>query len=273
MAKVENGAASPAGRKRSPLVALLILVLAIGVFAVAFFYAGGMDYVNQLMGAAPAGSTPATTTPSVPQTSTVKPVATDVPTNLQKRMYIEQIESAYQIGRLANGETTMFTVDKVSKQSDTETWLSITAQFATEPKTMKGVLAFTQVGGKYYFLWIQNLTGAAATPDALMTTQLLTEDTAVTEEQLASVGVKSIDQGVLNTIISSQAENQSFVAGLVDGSYSIVTLKTPVTGPGTVTIPVTLSGGKAPEANGSVKLITKQIDGKDFTFVASFEKQ
>ena len=97
------------------------------------------DYVNQLMGAAPAA--PSTAKPSAPSTSTVSPVTTDVSTNLQKRMYVEQIESAYQIGRLANGETTMFTVDKVSKQSDTETWLSITAQFASEPKTLKGVLA------------------------------------------------------------------------------------------------------------------------------------
>jgi hypothetical protein len=274
-------APSHAKKRTSPLVALLALVAALGVFGAAFVYAGGVDYVNKLMGSAPAApsgtparplasATPPTTQPTQ---STTQPATSDVPSALGKRMYIEQIESAPQISRLRDGLTTMFTVDAVDKRSGTETWVAITAQFATEPRTMKGVMAFTSVGGRHYFLWIQDLTGAASTPQGLMATKKLTEPTEPTAEEFAEAGVTTVDQGVLGTVIASQAANQSLVAGLLDGGYKTVTLSAPITGPGTVTIPIKASGGSKPEASGSVKLVTKTIDGKDRTFVASFEAQ
>lgn len=187
-------------------------------------------------------------------------------------MYIEQIQSAAQIARLASGQAIEFSIDKVEAKSPTETWVAITATFTTEPTPMKGVMAFSKAGANWYFLWIQDLTGASQTATGLLTTRKLTEPTQSTDEKFAQAGVKTLDQAVVDTILGSQAANQALVAGILDGTYKTIALAKPVQGPGTITIPVTATGASG-TVKGSVTLVTKQIDGKDRTFVASFKKE
>jgi ABC-type amino acid transport substrate-binding protein len=284
---VNGNSAKKSGAR--PALAALVLVVAIAAFAAAFWYVGGLDYVSGVVGVdlaamlglgssgAPGGlpgSVPATSTPSTSATGTAsagKP--TDVPDALAKRMYIEQIESAPQIERLASGKTTAFTIDKVETKSPTETWIAITVDFTTEPKVMKGVMALSKAGANWYFLWIQDLTGAAKTAEGLLTTPKLTEPTEPTAEEYDEAGITTVDQAIIDAVLTSQAANQALVAGLVDGTYTSIALTAPVTGPGTLTIPVTATGPKAAATQGSVTLITKRIDGKDRTFVASFKKQ
>lgn len=242
------------------VVAAVLVVVALAVLAAAFWYVGGVDYVAALFGSpAPVAVTPASD--STPATTTPGP--SDVPDALAKRMYMEQIESARHIDRLASGQTTEFTIDKVETKSPTETWVSISARFTTQPTTMKGVMAFSKAGGNWYFLWIQAAAG---------TSPKLTEPTEPTSEEYAEAGVKTVDQEVIDAVLGSQVANQALVVGILDGTYTTIALSKPVTGPGTIAIPVTASGGGG-TVKGSLTLITKQIDGKDRTFVASFKKQ
>jgi hypothetical protein len=255
--------------------AALILVLAIVAFAAAFTYVGGVDYVAGLFGGgpkAPGAGTPGTGTPATGTPGAPSGKPTDVPDALAKRMYIEQIESAVQIERLASGKTTAFTIDKVEAKGADQKWVAITAKFTTDPKTMKGVMAFQKAGANWYFLWIQDLTGAADTAEGLLSTPRLTEPTEPTDEEYAEAGIKTVDKSIVDAILTSQAANQALVAGILDGTYTSVALEPAVEGPGTVVIPVTATGSGTP-AKGSVTLLVKDIDGKPRTFVASFKKQ
>jgi hypothetical protein len=255
--------------------AALILVLAIVAFAAAFTYVGGVDYVAGLFGggpAAPGAGTPGTGTPATGTgTAAGDKRPTDVPDALAERMYIEQIESAPRIERLAAGETTEFTIEKVQDKSPTEKWVVITAHFSTDPKTIQGVMCFSKAGANWYFLWIQDLTGAATTAEGLLTTPKLTEPSEPTAEEYEEAGVKTIDRAVIDTILSSQAANQAFVGGILDGTYTSVAVGKPAPGQQTITIPVTATGPSA-DMKGSITLVIKEIDGKPRTFVASFKK-
>jgi hypothetical protein len=269
MATAQGNGAPPVKAKPKPLLAALVLIVALGLFAAAFVYAGGMDYVTQLL--AGGAATPTTPVPPKPPTST-KPA--DVPDALAKRMYIEQIESASSIERLAAGMTTGFTIDKVEDKSATEKWVAITANFTDAPTTMKGVMAFSKAGANWYFLWIQDLTGVAENADALLSTPLLTEPKEPTAEEYEEFGIKTVDQSVIDTVLTSQAANQALVQGILDGTYTTITCEKPVAGPGTITIPVTATAtGAKGDTRGSVTLLIKMIDGKDRTFIASFKKQ
>lgn len=251
------------------LSAALFLVLAVGLFAAAFVYVGGADYVGGLLGGGP--SAPATTPAAVAPKPVAKPA--EVSDALAKRMYIEQIESAASIKRLADGTCTGFTIDKVEEKSASEKWVAITAKFATAPNTMKGVMAFSLQGGKWYFLWIQDLSSVdVATPEGLLGSPKLTEPTEPTDEEYTEAGIKTVDNAVIAAILSSQAENQALVKGILDGDWTTIVLAKPETGQGTITVPVTATGTGG-EVKGSVTLLTKQIDGKDRTFVASFKRQ
>jgi hypothetical protein len=258
------------------LGAALFLMLAIAGFAGAFWYVGGVDYVAGLLDGGPTvsdtvttpggGSKPATVTP------TIAPRPPDVPDGLAKRMYIEQIESEQQIKRLASGLTTEFTIDKVQDKSASEKWVAVTARFSTAPKTMKGVMAFSKAGANWYFLWIQDLTGVASTPEGFLTTPLLTEPDEPTAEEYSEAGIKTVDEAVIDSVLVAQAANQSIVVGILDGTYTSIACGKPVAGPGTVQIPVVATGAGA-SVKGSITLVTKRIDGKERTFVASFKKQ
>jgi hypothetical protein len=251
--------------------AALILVLAIAAFAAAFWYVGGVGYVAGIVGGGPVTpGTGGTASTPVPGASTAKR-PTDVPDALARRMYIEQIESAPQIERLASGKTTGFTIDKVEDKGADQKWVAITASFTTQPKTMKGVMAFQKAGANWYFLWIQDLTGAADTAEGLLTTPKLTEPTEPTAEEYEEAGITTVDQAIVDAVLTSQAADQALVAGILDGTYTSIALEPAVEGPGTITIPITATGKS--ETKGSVTLLTKDIDGKARTFVASFKKQ
>jgi hypothetical protein len=274
----EQGAARARASGGRPAVAALVLVLAVGLFAAAFWYVGGVDYVTGILGGGPGGTggTPSGPAPGASASATTTPAGdqrpTDVPDAHAKRMYIEQIESEPQISRLQSGKTTGFTIDEVQEKSPNEKWVAITASFSTSPKTVKGVMAFSKAGSKWYFLWIQDLTGAAKTAAGLFTTPRLTEPEEPTSEEYEEAGITTVDQAVVDTILTSQAANQEFVAGILEGKYTAIALEKPVEGPGTLVIPVTATGATG-EEKGSVTLIIKRIDGKDRTFVASFKKQ
>jgi hypothetical protein len=273
---VSDGAHAKRAGNRT-IGAALALVAAVTLFAAAFWFVGGVDYVAGLIGGGPEtpattpGATPAPGSKSATATATPTP-STDVPDALSRRMYIEQIESAPQIDRLAAGQTTGFTIDGVTVKSPTETWVAVTAKFTTAPTTMKGVMAFAKAGANWYFLWIQDLNGAASSAQGRFTTPKLTEPSEPTDEEFDEAGITTVDQGVIDSVLGAQAANQGLVAGILDGTYSTITLAKPLKGAGTITVPVTATG-KAGEVKGSITLITKRIDGKERTFIASFKKQ
>lgn len=254
--------------KPKPLLAALVLVAAIGLFAAAIFYAGGMDYVNQLLGNTGRGQVgrPA------PKPGATAPSYTGVPAAVERRMYIEQIESAPRIARLANGEGTEITFNAVASKTASETWIAVTAKFNKEPTSIDGVMAFERVAANWYFMWLQEYPGAGEVGADYLTQLPLHEPYDPTNEEYAEFNITTVDQGVIDAVILSQSADQALVKGILDGTYTSLKLDTPEKGVGTIRIPVTLTGS-AGEVKGAITLLTKEIDGKDRTFVASFKKQ
>jgi hypothetical protein len=253
--------------KAKPLLALIVLIVALGLFAAAFFYAGGMDYVNQLL-----GNTGGAVGRPAPKPGATAPSYTGVPAAVERRMYIEQIESAPRIARLAAGEGTEITFNAVASKTATETWVAVTARFNKEPATINGVMCFEKVAANWYFMWLQEYVGAGAADADALTQLPLHEPYDPTNEEYAEFNITTVDQGVIDAVILSQSADQALVKGIMDGTYTSLTLDKPEKGVGTIRIPVTLTGS-AGSVKGAITLLTKMIDGKDRTFVASFKKQ
>lgn len=260
------------GKSRSKsLVALLVLVVALVLFGAAFVWAGGMDYVTELMGggaAKPVANVPAKPKPTTPAVTT----PSEVPDEFGKRLYLEQIESATNIKKLGAGDIVSFKVTSVTPSAD-RTMVYITATFK-DGTSAPGAIMTKQVDGAWYVFRVTGLrtgdTGGSANtvnPNG----QTLLDETISIEAQMQRAGVVTIDTDVVATLLSEQRSNQEIIKGILDGTYDGFTVGAPQAGPGTIALEIQLTGKAT--AKGSVTLLTKQVDGRDRTFVASFKKQ
>lgn len=281
--------AARAGKpRRRVAMSVVLAILAIGLFAVAFFYVGGMSYVNALLGGTPpAPATPAKPAASVAATSTSTSAPVTVTSGglklpagvdelLAKRMYVEQIESTTNLARLANGDVTRFVINRVDATDSTAT-VSLTA-FFKDGTSAPGVMYLVKRSGSWYFLAIggmnlpkaSGLAGGVGTKGITEISESSIEDIAAT---LLATGVKTFDAGVINSILSQQVVNQPVLNGLVTGTYTSLEIGKPSVGAGTTSVPVTLKGKSGAGQAGRLVLIKASIDGHDLTFLTTFDEQ
>jgi hypothetical protein len=260
------------------LVGGLVLVVAVGLFAAAFIYAGGVGIVSKLMGGAGAVQTASAPTP--PAQAPAKPpvvpatVAAAPAEDFGKRMYAEQLESAANIKKLASGDIKSFAVTKVEKNAaGTGAAVYITATFG-DGRSGPGTITLRQDGTDWYVLTIEGMRLPGATEE--VSVDVLEPDWSIDwkrplEEVMASAGVKTFDQGVVDTLLAEQKANQEVTKAIMDGTFNACTLGKPVKGAGTIAIPVDLAGKQTAKAQ--VTIITKKIDGRDRLFITGFKKQ
>lgn len=258
-------------RKSSKVtLAVLVFVLALVIFGAAFYYAGGMELVQPLLGGLLSPSGTGTPAASTPASASVSSLPTGVDTDMIKRMYVEQIESAVNIEHLAAGQFKSITIDKVVTSGDTDADVAITAELKDGTKA-GGVIQVVKRGGNWYFFSITGLGNAGG-----FSSSINTASSKETSEALASeaseAGVKTFDADVMSTIANQQAANQEIMTGLVDGSVTKLVFGAPQAGSGTVSLPITVSGPKGAAYEGSALLVTKTVDGKDRTFITTFKK-
>ena len=73
-------------------------------------------------------------------------------------------------------------------------------------------------------------------------------------------------------IVSAQASNQDIPVGIVNGGYKTVTVNGVSGGSGTASIAISLSGGTAPRAAGTITCVSKDIGGVKHWFITSFAR-
>jgi len=251
-----------AKKKTSPAVAALVLVVALGLFAAAFVYAGGMDYVTGLLGGTPTNTTEQPTTPSTPSTPTtttteptqsVEPTAPAGPEGYaldpaaKARMFNEQVASRETLTELADGKFASITMGTPAV-SGADARVPVTATYKAGG-SFSGTLLLKKYENAWYFAAIARGGNSLSVKPA-------------------SVGV---DTGVVDTIVADQRANQELISEIVSGQYSGLTLGAPEGGAGTKSIPVTMATGSGSES-GRIVLVSAKAGGKTYWFVTSFKK-
>lgn len=264
-----------AAPKSKVLVGGLVLVLALALFGAAFVYAGGPQIVTNLLGgntAEPVSTTAPTSTGGGTTEPSTKAPAAAIPSGVMedfgKRMYVEQVESQANIKLLADGRMASFKVDSV-KVEGVKTLVSITASFKDGTKA-PGVIVLKQDNKQYFVTAIRGVR-TGSTGGYADGTAMDTDVEGLLADEMAAAGIKSFDQPLLATLLSEQKSNQAVVKGIVDGTYTGVTLGAPADGAGTITIDIELTGKQS--SKGVVTLIQKTVDGRALTFISSFKKK
>ncbi|TDB39804.1 MAG: hypothetical protein D9V44_02330 [Actinobacteria bacterium] len=270
--------------KRGVITALMLLVLVVGLLAVAYAFMGGDELVADLLGGGkdePVVVTP--TKPTKPSTDTTDTATTDdtstaevpggssestsneidtsggttggtttpavtPPTADQSaRMYWEQVASQEQITKLVNGEVASVSFGAVSKSGTTAN-VPITVSYKAGG-SLSGTMVLRNYSGVWYFSSI-----------------------ARNGNSLSVTTGKAADLGIVSTIVSNQAANQAIVVGIVNGTYKKCTVNSVSGGSGTATVNITVGGGTAPATAGSIVAVSKTISGTKTWFITSFAK-
>jgi hypothetical protein len=252
-------------------LAVLVFVLAVALFGAAFYYAGGMELVQPLIGGlvspsgtgAPAASTPASA-PVSPPTATFDPA-------LGKRMYVEQIESQSSLQRLAAGEIKGITVDRVDAGSDVAI-VSITARF-TDGTKAAGAMKLVKRDGLWFFFALTGMrSGATGGLADSVNKAAQMESSQTIENEFKRAGIVEPDAGVIKTLFEQQSANQEMFEDLLAGTYTAYELGKPTIGAGTVSIPVKILEKSGAASTGRIVLIKKTVEGKDRVFLTKFAK-
>lgn len=235
-----------------------MLVVSAALLAAAVFYAGGPERVASLVGWS------AQEPVSVPQEPSIEPAAQSP--EFARRMYVEQLESKANIGRLVEGELDSLVVRKIA-ESDSGARIDLVATFK-DGTYGDGVMVLMREGGDWY---MASLTGLRANETGGFADTVNDADSAEAsqspEASLEMLGMSTFDEGVLEALVAQQADNQEVLGDIVNGNYDSLTFGAPQEGPGTVTVDTMLAGEGSVESEAVVTLIQKEIDGKVRTFI------
>jgi hypothetical protein len=262
--------------RRGVMTALVLLLVVIGGLAAAYAFLGGDVLVADLLkgdaprtivkpskpttgsldtSKTPESSTDATTTtPGSTGSGTsggnggTTPVAKPPTGDQAARMYWEQVASQEQIGRLVRGEISKLTIGTVTKSGSTAS-VRITVTYKAGG-SLSGTMILRDYGGVWYF--------SAIARDG---------------NSLAVRTGKPGDTGVISTIVSQQAANQSIPLGILNGGYKLLTVENTSMGSGTTKIGISLSGGTSARTSADITCVSKVINGEKHWFIASFAKR
>lgn len=244
--------------RTSVVLGITFFVVAIGLFAAAFYYFDGMSLVDSILD----GDTPVATDDSSEPDET--PISTEpdeptltLPTGMSEsfalRVWQEQIDSQSNISRLINGEITSIEITSTVIDGDSAE-LGIVVEGSDGP-SVQGVIGMSQFDGKWYFNYVHEIKSTlAAEPDG---TEL--------------PGVEDVDVELLNTIISEQAASSEVLEEYATGVVSRVDVVDIVEGPDTITLKLEMTETHE-QGSGEVVLISRTLDGKQYWFIARFTK-
>jgi hypothetical protein len=262
-------------QRRGFILSGLLTLLALGIFLGVLFFAGGMDVVTGLFSRNAAGSGGSRSVATAPAASaSVEPTVAPAKSELEmaKYIYAEQIESQANLNKLADGKVESIRIDSVDVSGDSSL-VKVTVDFKDGTRAPGG-MRFRRVGGVWYFQTITGLRSAktGGSADSVDAASKVAEPLDA-DVKLAQVGVKTPDSGVLSTIAEQAKVNQPLFRDLMAGKYKSYSLGTPVEGPNTFTIPVTIEGSSESSISASIVLIAKTVEGTDRVFLTTFRKE
>jgi hypothetical protein len=243
-----------------------LLVLALALFAGVFFWLGGIDGVRALLNNKPdAATTPASPAASAPASAPVVPSVPDA----ARLAYAEQIESQSMIGHLAAGDVT--SMELLSAESGETTAVAQARVRLIDGSQVQGSVRLIKSGNMWYFVTLTRTGGSVKTSGTDEPAErVLATTTAEVDAKLAAVGVKTPDQGILDTIVEQQKANQSALREVASGKRVRYDFGKVVKGPQTFTIPVTNHAEGAAHP-GRIVIISKNVEGIDRLFVTTLK--
>jgi hypothetical protein len=253
-------AGKASGRSRRLPWAILLLVVALGIFAGAFWYVGGTGYLGSLLPSS--GQSKA----SVPASVTASVATASDSSEFARRMYVEQLESHAVLDRFADGDLESLVIKRVQTGEGSAT-VDVLAAF-TDGTYADGVMSLVERGGAWYFFSLTGLRKGTTPGYSSSVAGFEAQEGSHTVEAAADAeGITTFDQGVIDTLMAEQPKHQALTKSVFDGTYNAMNFSAPKRGVGTVTIPMTLTGPGGKATNGEVVLIRKQIDGQMRTFL------
>lgn len=234
-------------------IAVLFAVLAVLLFAAAFYLLDGMQLVQDLLGKAEQPDV-VVETPGVVVTSNEGLVLPKgMPQEFALRLWQEQIDSQANTRRLVDGEVESILITRVTQTGD-DAVLDITAAFADGP-SVQGTLEMQRYSGQWYFARLSGLRSDSA---------------PATETPLPSI--EDVDIELLSTIVEQQSRSAAVLEEYATGVVKEIVIDRIIDGPGTVTIKIEMNETHE-EGYGELILIEKSINGEPHWFVARFTKE
>jgi hypothetical protein len=243
--------APTAAKHVSPvLVWIVVLLVAAGAFAAAFYWVGGASGVSALLGI---GAQSGAGAPKRANGASATSIVATLPPEAEALMYSEQLESQPYLAKLADGEVVSLTLGEPWVAASTA---GVPVKVALKDGTIvSGDLTLRKYNGVWYFVSIH---GAS-------------------DKDSDDVGPGSLDSSIVRVITSEQAApaTQDLIKnGLLGGGYKVVVIDGDVTGSGTKTVNVDLSGGSDSGTEHGRFVLIQKVDGaQTYWFIARFEKQ
>jgi hypothetical protein len=254
----EQPDAPKAKRRVGMIVALIIAVLAIGAFAYAVVWSGGIDQVTALIGpylglsskaAAPAKTAAPGSAAGKSPADSSQMAAVALPAWAQTTMYEEQLTSQVGITSMVDDKVKSFVFAKpVAAENGVQVPLKATFR---DGKTHSGTISLIKIDEAWFFAGL---------------------DTGVAKEVPST---SAVDESVVDLITKEQAAptSQDALKAFADGSTTGMDVVSVVPGMNTASLNVVLHGG-AYEGKAGRFVCVKKADGlDDFWFVTGFSWQ
>ncbi|HET6350510.1 MAG TPA: hypothetical protein VFG89_00025 [Coriobacteriia bacterium] len=193
----------------------------------------------------------------------------DVSQKFALRVFLEQVESQDNLGRLVDGELTSISAEDVV-ETDDGAIVYVTAHFS-DGTSGPGYLRLVKKESGWYYASVAGGNEAAAGLSSTVSDGKVEDVQRTDDEVIAHVGSTVFDSGVINAIISQSAKNASLAKDLVAGEISAISFGKPKSGAGTVTIPATIDYRTGADRKGQTVLVAKTIDGRQYYFMTTLK--
>lgn len=231
------------------LVATLVFIAALGLFAFALVYTGAADTLMaggfDLGSLFASGADPAvggTGTGSVQTTDVASGVAT-FPLVAGKQLFYEQIASQDTIGELLDNKFSRFDL-RPADSSNSRAKVRVKATYRSGA-SFSGTMVLDKIEGGWYFSTITRDGSRQVLPST-----------------------PAYDQAVVHAVVEEQSKRQKTIEAILDGTYDQLRIDEVKTGSGTKTVIGTLVGGNEKDPS-EIVAISKVIDGTQYWFIAS----
>lgn len=253
-------------RGTSVLGAVLLVVLtAVALGAVAFyFFFGGADLLNDMLGRSKPEAETVTQEPGTTGSGLVLPAGMTEAHAL--RMWQEQIESQRNIEKLVDGEIEAFDIGAVAKVG-TSAKVDFTCTF-TDGSSAPGTMSMSRAGSGWF---VSSVGGMRSPEDTGMLSEAV--NTGRGEEPTSALPtVSEVDVETLNAVIEAQADDQEMMNALLDGDVRRIVVDEVRKGPNTATAVLSVVQRDG-TSKAEIVCLSRSFRGETRWLMAGFERK
>ena len=183
-----------------------------------------------------------------------------------RRMYLEQVQSGANIGRLAEGKITSFDIAGRKVVENTAT-VGIIAHFV-DGSSAPGKVVLVKEKGSWFFFSMEGDRSATSTGFATG----VASNRPGGADPYAGVPDSAVDWDLAGEMVRRQTTDQEYIKAVVEGPASRYVLQSPKTGAGTVDLDSTVYSAKGgtPEKV-RIILVPGTFEGRSHYFIVGME--